>query len=377
MRITAVRTLTLAAPLGEPIRTSFGAMTTRHAILVNISTDGGLDGWGESFANFPAWAPFERIRTISDGLAPLLLNEDPLEPERLQRKMRRATASLARQWGAPGPIAQAISALDIALWDILGRFHGKPIHALLGSGAPAPVPVYASALGPGDPSEPVAAAQARGIDAFKLKLGFGREVDERNLERMRALIGPEAQLLVDANQAWDAATTREMADSLARHDIGWLEEPLPADRTRELALLRSELPFPLAAGENLTDADGARALLALEAVDIVQPDLCKIGGLSEAREVCRLAGELGIGWAPHYLGGAVGLAASLHLFAALPGGVIMEFDANPNPFREELAGGLLGVEGGTLSVPHTPGLGVRPDERLLRRYLLEERVVGR
>lgn len=375
MRIVAVRTLTLAAPLAEPVRTSFGVMTARHAILVNVRSDDGLSGWGESFGNFPAWAPFERIHTISDGLAPLLLGEDPLEPLHLHRKMRVASAPLARQWGAPGPISQAISAVDIALWDILGQARGEPIHRLLGEAVAERIPVYASALGPRDPAPLVAAMQAQGVDAFKLKLGFGRDIDRCNLERLRDLIGPKARLMVDANQAWDLETARAMADLLAQHDVFWLEEPLPADRWRELAMLRRELPFRVVAGENLTDLDSAEAFLELEPVDIIQPDVCKIGGLSEARALCDLARERGVPYAPHYLGGAVGLVASLHLFAAVPGGFMMELDPNPNPFREELGRGLLTVTDGTLPLPQAPGLGVAPEEAWLRRYLLEERLV--
>ena len=375
MRIVAVRTLTLADQLAEPVRTSFGAMTARHAILVNVRTDEGLSGWGESFGNFPSWAPFERIRTISDGLAPLLLGEDPLEPERLHRKLRVATATLSRQWGAPGPIAQAISALDIALWDILGQARGEPIHRLLGDAALERIPVYASALGPQDPAPLAAAMQARGVDAFKLKVGFGRDRDGRNLERLRERIGPEARLMVDANQAWDLDTARGMVGLLERHGAYWLEEPLLADRWLELAALRRELPFQVAAGENLTDVASAEAFLELEPVDIVQPDVCKIGGLSEARALCRFARERGVPFAPHYLGGAVGLVASLHLFAALQGGVVMELDSNPNPFRQELGGELLTVSEGALAVPQLPGLGLQPDEAWLQRYLLEERVV--
>jgi L-alanine-DL-glutamate epimerase-like enolase superfamily enzyme len=375
VRVTAVRILTLAHPLATPVRTSFGVMRQRHAILVEVRTDAGLSGWGESFANFPSWAPFERIRTLGDGLAPLLLGEDPREPERLHGVMRRATATLARQWGAPGPIAQAISALDIALWDLLGQVRGEPIHRLLGSAERTHVPVYASALGPQDPAPLVAEAQARGIAAFKLKVGFGDEIDRRNLARMRELIGPDAQLMVDANQAWDLEQARAAAGLLAQHDVAWLEEPLAADRWHELAQLRREVSVPLAAGENLTDLASGLDLLALDPVDVVQPDVCKIGGLTEARALIEGARARGVPFAPHYLGAAVGLIASLHLFAALPGGVLMELDPNPNPLREALGRGLLDVVDGALATPQRPGLGLVPDEAWLRRYLLDERVV--
>ena len=375
MKITAIRIVILGTEIEEPVRTSFGMMTHRHAILVEVRTDEGLSGWGESWSNFPTWSHFERIHTIGDGLAPLLLGEDPLEVARLHRKMRTATFILARQWGAPGPIAQAISALDIALWDLLGQARGQPIHELFGGAVVDGIPVYASALGPRDPAPLVAAMQARGVEAFKLKVGFGRDTDARNLERLRDFVGSEGRLMVDANQAWDDRATLEMAGLLERYRVEWLEEPLPADRWRELATLRLQLPVKVAAGENVSDLAGFRRLLELEAVDIAQPDVCKIGGLSEARAACQLAAAASVPFAPHYLGGAVGLVASLHLFAATAGGVIMELDSNPNPLREELGGDLVVVTGGKLPLPPGPGLGLVPDERLIRRYALQQRLV--
>jgi L-alanine-DL-glutamate epimerase-like enolase superfamily enzyme len=144
VKITEIRTIVLATRIEQPIQTSFGTMTQRYMILVNIRTSSGLEGWGESWSNFPAWSPYERMHTIQDGFAPLLIGENPLETAQLHTKMRRASRILERQWGAPGPIAQAISALDIALWDIKAKSQEKPLYQLWMSKIPVsqfmPVP---------------------------------------------------------------------------------------------------------------------------------------------------------------------------------------------------------------------------------------------
>lgn len=373
MKITAIRTLVLGTNIGEPISTSFGTMTHRYMILVNIQTDEGFEGWGESWSNFPAWSPYERMHTINDGLAPLLVGEDPCEVETLHQKMRHATRILERQWGAPGPIAQAISALDIALWDITARAQNKPLYQLW-EGGQTNIPVYSSALGPNNPTKLVEKMQARGVNAFKLKLGFGREVDTRNVELMRELIGDNAQLMVDANQAWDVDTTLEMAEVLESHDVTWLEEPIPADQWENMAFLRKKLPFKLAAGENIFSAASFKDLLELDAIDIAQPDVCKVGGLTDMREVCLEAGARGVPYAPHFLGGSVGFMASLHLFVGTAGGLIMELDPHPHPLRDAIAGDSLTVEGGHIQLGQAPGLGLEVEEKVIKQYFVDELV---
>ena len=371
MKITEIRTMVLGTKIDPPIRTSFGSMTQRYMILVNIRTSAGLEGWGESWSNFPAWSPYERVHTLNTGLSPLLIGEDPLQIAQLHTKMRLASRILERQWGAPGPVAQAISALDIALWDIAAKAQNKPLHQLWGLHH-SRIPVYASALGPQIPTEIIKKMQDNGVNAFKLKLGFGLETDKRNLEHIRELIGPEANLMVDANQAWDLNSSFSMIDVLEPHNIFWLEEPLAADEWENMASLRNALPFPLAAGENIFSSQSFEKFLSTGAVDIAQPDVCKIGGLSEMREVCSQVSRLGLQFAPHYLGGAVGLLASLHLFAASKGALIMELDPHANPLREEFAGKLLEISDGHLQIPQNPGIGFDANEVLIKKYLSDE-----
>lgn len=371
MKITAVQPVVLRVPISSPVRTSFGTMTERYAILVRIDTDAGISGWGESWGNFPAWSPRERVYTIREGLAPLLLGENPCQVVWLHEKLQDGMATLARQWGAPGPVSQAISAVDIALWDILGKELGQPIYKLWGGATDVNVPVYASGLGPDDPAGLVEPLLENGVSALKLKVGFGMKTDRENLVRMRERIGDGAILLTDANQAWDLSTALQMASTLAKFGVYWLEEPLPADRFAEMAQLREQVPFRIAAGENVYGRTGFRSLLDAGAVDVIQPDICKTGGLTEARAIVAMAAAWNIPYAPHYLGSAVGLVASLHLFAATPAGWMMELDANPNPLREELGGEAVQVHAGCLAVPEAPGIGLVPDSAVLEQYRVD------
>ncbi|HET8630579.1 MAG TPA: mandelate racemase/muconate lactonizing enzyme family protein [Thermomicrobiales bacterium] len=367
MRVVDLRPLVLSVPLARPVRAAFGTMTHRHAILVEVVTDEGLVGLGESWSNFPAWAPAERLATLEQGVKPLLVGQDPADPPAVTRHLLDRLEPIGRQWGARGPIHQAVSAVDIALWDIKGQREGKPICALLADQPLRRVPVYASGLGPTDAAEMARPYWEAGVRALKLKVGFGRETDRANLAQLRAAY-PDAAIAVDANQKWDEAEALAMAPLLAKYACRWMEEPVPASELDALRRLRAALPCPVAGGENYYGAREFARVLDAGALGLVQPDVCKTGGISEMVAICRAATAAGLPYAPHYLGGAVGVIASLHVFAAVPGGLIMELDANPNPLREALLEASLAPVDGMLPVPDRPGLGVALNQETVERY---------
>lgn len=368
MRVTGLRVIVLSAPLERPVRTSFGAMASRNSILVEVETDEGLTGIGESWCNFPSWAPVERRATLEQGIAPLLLGRDCGDPAAVTAALLRSLDRLALQWGARGPIYQAVSAVDIALWDILGQREGQPIYRLLGSGdAVDALPVYASGLGPDEVVEMAAPLWRRGVRTLKLKVGFGLERDRANLEALRAAY-PGAGIAVDANQAWEYDDAVAFAPLLEEFGCRWMEEPVAADRLEALGRLQRELPCPVAGGENYYGPAEFDHVLRAGALGLAQPDVGKTGGISQAAAICRHAVDLGVPYAPHFLGSAVGLVASLHLLAAIPGGTLMEFDANPNPLREALLNAPLEIVDGSVALPQGPGLGIRLDPAVVARY---------
>lgn len=368
MRIVDLRVHVLLAPLVEPIRMAHGTLGRRPTVLVEVEEAGGVVGWGESWVNFPPWAWRERVATIEDGIRPLVLGADARDVEGLWARLEAALLPMARQWGAVGPAMQAISGVDIALWDLRGRLEGRPVAALLGGPDVARLPAYASGLGPSRAVEKAERALAAGFGAVKLKVGFDLEADVATVVAVREAVGPDVAIMVDANQAWTPEQALAVGPRLAAHDVWWVEEPVVSTDEHELAQVTGKLGLLVAAGENVYGRRGFARLLEARAADILQPDVAKTGGISELRAIAALAAAHGRPWAPHYYGGAVGAAATLHGFAAAPGGLMVEWDWNENPLRDDLLVEGFDVRDGTVALPAGPGLGVEVDRRRLSRF---------
>lgn len=353
-------------PVETPVRTSFGVMHDRPMVLVEAECADGVRGWGEVWCNFPAVGAEHRARLIESVFAPMLVGAEPGPPAAVLERLTQATAVLAIQSAEPGPIAQCIAGIDIALWDLAARRAAMPLWRLLGGSDPA-IAVYASGLNPDQPERLAEARRREGYTAFKLKVGFGAERDIANLRTLRAALGAEAALMVDANQAWTLDEAKRMAPLLEPFALQWLEEPLRAD-TREAAWreLAAVSRVPLAAGENLAGDDAFDAALSWGAFGVVQPDIAKWGGLSRGLPLAGRILAAGARFCPHYLGGGVGLLASAHLLAAAGGGGLLEVDSNPNPLRSRLCGALAHVRDGSARLDESPGLGIEPDLEALR-----------
>jgi L-alanine-DL-glutamate epimerase-like enolase superfamily enzyme len=329
-------------------------------VLVEVEDEEGATGWGEVWCNFPAVGAEHRARLVESVFAPLLIGRRADDPAAIFRDVSARTAVLAIQSGEPGPIAQCIAGVDIALWDLAARRAGQPLWRLLGGTEPT-IAVYASGLSPDAPETLAVQRRDEGYDAFKLKVGFGKDRDRANLESLRATLGEQARLMVDANQAWDAVTAREMSNVLAPFHLEWLEEPLRADTTwTEWSALARESPIALAGGENLAGEAAFDAAIASRAFAVVQPDCAKWGGISGCLPVARRIRAAGLRYCPHYLGGGIGLLASAHLLAAAGGDGALEIDANPNPLRTRIWGPLGEVRSGQARLSEAPGLGVAP-----------------
>ena len=280
------------------------------------------------------------------------------------------TQVLVIQSGEPGPLAQAIAGVDVALWDLAGRKAKQPLWRLLGGTSPR-IPVYASGLNPDAPERLARIRQQQGHRAFKLKVGFGSERDLANLAALRDALGADALLMVDANQAWNLGQASEIAPRLAQFNLQWLEEPLRADAPwSEWQTLATRAHMPLAAGENLAGQVAFDEALRAKALAIVQPDMAKWGGFSECLPVAKKILDAGLRFCPHYLGGGIGLVASAHLLAAAGGHGMLEIDANDNPLRTLTCGSLVEVRNGTSLLTEAPGLGVAPDLATLKPFLV-------
>jgi L-alanine-DL-glutamate epimerase-like enolase superfamily enzyme len=371
MTIVKLERWVFRAPVEAPVTTAFGAMSNRPALFLRVSASDGAWGWGEVFCNFPHAGAEHRARLIDGMFAPLLQGSPSDDPPRLRERLEQQTRRIAIQCGEPGPFAQITSAVDQALWDLAGRRAGLPLWRLL---AQAPhegsnrVRVYASGLGPDRVAETAVRKKAEGFSAFKFKVGFSAERDHANFSEMRAALGDEAVIMIDANQAWSPETAAQRIAALAPFDPLWVEEPLAADEPaaawRELA---EHCSVPLAAGENLRTMRVFEEALAAGYLAFVQPDVGKWGGISACRDVARLARSRNAVFCPHWLGGGIGLAASLHLRAAMGPQGYAEVDANPNPLREEVYAP--SPRDGWVTLTDAPGLGVEPDLVRLAPYL--------
>jgi L-alanine-DL-glutamate epimerase-like enolase superfamily enzyme len=319
------------------------------------------------WCNFPACGAEHRARLLETLIAPLLMGRDFSSPLEAYALATQQTAVLAIQSGEPGPLAQVIAGVDLALWDLCARRAAMPLYRLLG-GSSDSVPVYASGINPDQPQDMVAAKRSEGYRAFKLKVGFGESRDLDNIQTLRSMLGHDEPLMLDANQAWSLEAAAAIVPRLEAFGIGWLEEPLRADRPApEWQRLRALTRIPLAAGENMIGHEAFARAIDSGALSVVQPDIAKWGGISGVWPVIQRVRAAGLRFCPHYLGAGVGLLGSAHVLAAAGGDGMLEVDANPNLLRSRVAPHLEVLRDGRVALGSRPGIGVEVDLDALRQ----------
>lgn len=354
--VEKVTTIVLRAPIDTPVQTSFGIMTDRPALYLLLQDTRGNTGVGEVWCNFPVCGAEHRQRLLDTTILPALIGKEFADPEQCFRSLSQQFQRLAIQSGEPGPIAQCIAGIDIGLWDLVAKRLELPMHKLFGS-QNSTIGVYSSGINPGGAYETFLRGRDAGYTAFKLKIGFGNDIDYANIERICADLSPGDQLMLDANQAWTLDEAMIQRDSLSEFPVAWLEEPLMADSPAgDWVALAHHSTIPLAAGENMADVVTFSEANKSGWLSIMQPDMCKWGGFSGVLPVAQDALENGKRYCPHFLGGGVGLLASAHVLAAVGGSGLLEIDCNPNPLREALYAPV--VENGQTLIADEPGLGI-------------------
>ena len=372
MRIARIEPFAYRAPIVEPVANAFGSMNNRPALFVRVSAGDGAWGWGEVFCNFPQVGLEHRARLISSIFVPLLEKGEFADATELRRFMEERTRRMAIQCGEPGSFAQIIGGIEQAMWDIAARRAGLPLWQFLDDTGRATnrVRVYASGIGPQRVAAVVEAKRKEGYRAFKLKVGFNPAEDRANFLAMRASAGDEADIMIDANQAWvpDGAAARIFALKDLRPL--WVEEPIAADEdAAEWRALARDTGVALAAGENLRGEAVFRQAIDDGYLRFVQPDIGKWGGIGGCRAVAKYAQARGQVFCPHWLAGGIGLAGSMHLRAAMGEGGFVEVDANPNPLREEVCA--FPIDKGMVELTRAPGLGVEPNLARLARFAVK------
>ena len=268
----------MRVPCPVPVQTSFGTMFDRPAVFLELTDGQGNKGLGEVWCNFPSCGAEHRAQLLETALFPAILDVAFDSPDSCFVQLEAQFARLAIQAGEPGPIAQCIAGVDVALWDLVARRADVPLFRLLG-GANATIPAYSSGINPANAPQTVARCRAEGHRAFKLKIGFDRAGDLENIEQIMAALGSDEVFMIDANQAWSVDEALDILPDLSSFSLGWLEEPIMADRpAAEWLSLALASPVPLAAGENMITAQDFAHGISRPALDVIQPDLCKWGG---------------------------------------------------------------------------------------------------
>ena len=376
MKITDVITHQLLVNVDEPFTSSRGWFyKTKGALVVEIVTDEGVIGWGDCYG--PAAVNKAIVDTV---LRASLIGRDPFDVEVIWEELYNKV----KDYGLTGMTISAISGVDIALWDIIGKAVGKPIHKLIGGAFRTELQAYATGLyfKDMDRLNEQAVEEARGyvdqgFKAIKMKIGLGSQT--RDIDRVAAVrdaIGNDIQLMVDANHCFTVPQAINLGRELEKLGVHWFEEPISPEDLDGYVEVSRKLDMAVAGGENEFTKFSFRRILEKRAMDIVQPDVCAAGGITECKKIAALAQAQAIQCVPHAWGTAIGLAATMHFLASLPNTPpcllpqppMLEYEQTFNPFRDELSSTTLTHVGGIVHVPTGPGLGIVIDRAVLDKY---------
>ncbi len=389
MKIATVTSHVLQYDLPDELGYSQQFYSKRSAHLVEVQTDEGVTGWGECFG--PGTVALANKTIVEKVIQPLIVGYDPLDRDVLWHRVY----NLLRDHGQKGMALQSLSGVDIALWDIAGKVAGLPLHKLIGGAHRDRVAVYGYGmmLRREDPDalasrfvEEAAAIKAKGFAATKMKVGLGPKIDTRLAEAVRRGVGDDFDFMVDANHAYTTTDAFYVGRALEELGAYWFEEPVAPEDLEGYRELRAGLKVNIAGGEAEFSRWGWRRLLEARGLDIAQPEVCALGGVSEYLRVLALCHAHFTPVVNHVWGSAVAVATNLHLLAAmppLPGGLhprepLLEFDTTDNRFRDDLLTEPLDVQaqvaraGGYVGIPQGPGLGVEPDTAFLRHFAVKD-----
>jgi L-alanine-DL-glutamate epimerase-like enolase superfamily enzyme len=385
MKITRVEAVWLQVPIPPEQQhvSDFGRSVTFDTALVRIDTDNGLVGWGEAKVAAGSTGDYHGVvSVVNQEFAPRLVGEDARDITRHWERLYNGTRdhyALSRGHVFPamsrrGLSVAAMSGIDIALWDLLGKSLGVPVWRLLGGRRSERMPAYASG-GWADAAhigeQLMGYVQRGGFKAVKMRIGVFDGSPHASAERViaaRAALGPDIALMCDAHGTFTVAEARQFCHLVRDCGIAWFEEPVTADDKRGLAEVRASTHIPIATGESECTRFDFRDLIELRAVDVLQPDLAICGGITEAMRIGALASAANLLVAPHLWAGAPAFAAGLQLAAACPAVHLLEYSLGANPMIHELVEERFEVDDGMLSIPDRPGLGITVRDAFVQTY---------
>ena len=380
MTIEKIETFILKDKLSKSFFFSQWEYAERCICVVKVTASNGQYGWGEGYG------PATVLEAGVKLLAPQIVGMNPLENEVVWNHMYRKTLDFARR----GVLAASISAIDIAIWDLKGKILGLPVSTLLGGALRKEIRPYATGLyftNYENPAEGLVEEAKmyvdQGFTAMKMKVGLGIKKDVEIVKSIREAIGPDIGLMVDSNHAYTLREATELARKIEKYDIGWFEEPLSPEFYEQSRELRSKTTIPISGGECEYFRFGFQQLIKNKSVDIIQPDICASGGLTEAKRISAIASANGIDIIPHTWGTSIGIHVALHFISnleSIPGRMytpefLMEYDQTENGLREKLTFPKIEMKNGMIEVPTRPGLGIDVDEDILNEFSIVKNLV--
>lgn len=370
MKITDVEPIYLRLPEVDAARCD----GTQDTLVVRVHTDEGVTGVGEvDSVPLVARAAIEAppSHSIATGLRSLLLGQDPTEIERLWDVMYRGTIYFGRY----GPAIHAMSGVDMALWDLWGKITQRSVSSLLGGVFRPRLLAYASSLMPETPAEAGRLAERYAREGYKaMKFGWGPigrdlQLDEELIKCIRSAVGNDIKVMIDGGLAWDLKGAMKVLEVYEKHNVFWLEEPLQPDDIEGYRQLASRTPIYIAAGEQESSRRSFEVLLDEGHLDILQPDLGRCGGLTEAKKIASMAHDRHKLVIPHAFKTGILVAASTHFASSIPNGFMVEHTTSTSPLSRDLVVHPIEFDNGYVVVPtERPGLGVEIDEAVLDRY---------
>ncbi|OBT11582.1 mandelate racemase [Shewanella sp. UCD-FRSSP16_17] len=383
MKIIEIKSHVLQYDLEEELGYSQQYYAQRTTHLVEVITDAGITGWGECFGG--GGIAFANKTIVEKVIQPMILGMDPLDREVIWHKVY----NLMRDHGQKGMPIQSLSGVDIALWDIAGKFHNQPVYKLLGGAFRERIPAYGYGMMlqryddlEARFTDESARIKAMGFNATKMKIGLSPERDIKLVEAVRNGIGDDMRLMVDANHAYTAREAIPLGRELQNLGVYWFEEPVAPEDKQGYRDLCEALDMTIAGGEAEFTRWGFRDLIENRCVDLLQPEVCALGGITEYQKVLAMAHAHFIPVINHVWGSAIAVGTNLHLLAALPdlpGAAhpvqpMLEYDTTPNRFREDLLKEPLNIlkqvkeNQGSVALPQGPGIGVEPDPDFIKHY---------
>ena len=372
--ISKIETYVLKYTLEKSFFFSQWEYSERCICIVKITCSDGTYGWGEGYG------PANILESGIEFLKAQVLGENPLHNEVIWNKMYRKTLDFARR----GVLVASMSAIDIAIWDIKGKLLNQSVGSLLGGVQRKYVVPYATGMYFTEKDNLTKDFEVeaklyleKGFKAIKMKVGLGISKDVSNVKHLRSIIGYDIKLMIDSNHAYTYTEALELSKKLEKYEISWFEEPVSPEFYEQYAELRQKTTIPIAGGECEYLRFGFHQLLKNKSVDIIQPDICACGGLTEAKRIASLASTYGVDIVPHTWGSSIGIHVALHFISnleSLPGRMfspdfLLEFDQTENALREQLTFPKLEMKNGKIQVPSSPGLGLEVNEDELHKFV--------